>query len=938
MITRNQSGSLKALVKSSLKHKLVTAFIPIGMIPMLITACIAVWQSHNNITNQAYSQLESLRDSKIQAVENYSDTIIQQVLTLSSSRELIDGIQKIQVGYEKFLQDSNDLDNVPKLKKELSLYYRNEFLRQFKELNEQQDIDVDKLLDKLSPEAIALQHAYIYNNSASLGNKDNQDASSLNTNYDAAHALIHPSLRKFLKAFGYYDIFLVDNEQGRVVYSVFKELDYATSLINGPFADTGLAEAFKQANQLTSNDEFILLDYAPYLPSYASPASFIATPIFDGNKKVGALIFQMPLDKISAIMNTRSGMGETGEAYLVGSDGLLRSDSYKNPKLYSVETSFKKNIKIVSETIRKGIAETGVLESKNYAGTEVLSSYGPVSFGPLNWALVVDIEAKEAFASLNRIKFQIAGLSLIVVIILVMAALKFAKGIAKPIEAMRKTMVDIITTGDFSRRVAIASNDEIGQSADSFNDLLNNLEKTIHDVNEVVSGIAQGDFSRRVISNVHGDLEKLKNSVNTSADSIDKTMDSLNELMDALVRGDFKRRMTSELKGEFNKFGQHVNRSMQSIDDALSSIHQVMSMVAKGNLDSRVENDLPGQLGEMKTNLNSSLDMITKVFSATGRVLEAVSHGNLNESIADDFEGAFEKLKKDANATVAKLTEVVNKIQQASASVNIKVASIAEGNNNLSGRTEKQATNLEETAASMNEITSTVQHTASNANRAKNLACEARECAIHGGDVVKEAVDAMEQISLASNQIAEIIGVIDEIAFQTNLLALNASVEAARAGTEGRGFAVVANEVRNLAERSATAAKEIKELIEDSVQKVQCGSKLVTRSGETLSEIVNGVEKVTTIVGEISTAADEQSLGVNQVHQAMGHLQSLTSQNAAMAEEATAASEDLAQQAKELYQLVAFFSASEQASDAQKISQTETQLPFDNDHPTALAS
>ena len=358
---------------------------------------------------------------------------------------------------------------------------------------------------------------------------------------------------------------------------------------------------------------------------------------------------------------------------------------------------------------------------------KVLSSYGPVKFGPLGWSLIVDIETKEAFSLINTMILQIAGLSLILVLVLILAAVKFSNTIVKPIEILKKTMVNIVSTGDFSQRVDINCNNEIGQSADSFNDLLVNLEETITDVNHVVAGIAEGKFHRRVAANVQGDLEKLKTNVNQSAHSVSETMNSLSNIMDALAGGNFKHRMTCELKGEFKDLGNHVDKAMSSIDDALASIHEVMVNISKGNLNTRVNKQLPGELGEMKININSSLDTLMEVFSDTGRVLEAVSTGDLNESITRNYEGEFNKLTEYVNATVDKLTEIVKKIQDASHLVNSKADSIMEGNLNLSGHTDKHSENLEDTAASMNEITSTVENTATNASQASDLACEARE-------------------------------------------------------------------------------------------------------------------------------------------------------------------------------------------------------------------
>ncbi|MEO0576787.1 MAG: nitrate- and nitrite sensing domain-containing protein [Pseudomonadota bacterium] len=340
-----------------------------------------------------------------------------------------------------------------------------------------------------------------------------------------------------------------------------------------------------------------------------------------------------------------------------------------------------------------------------------------------------------------------------------------------------------------------------------------------------------------------------------------------------------------------------------------SEVQTVVNAALAGDLSQRIA--LEGKDGFFATlseSVNQLVTIAENVVDDTMRVFGAVAVGNLTETIDADYEGAFNQLKTDANQTIDKLTEVVRDIQQSAGSVKTAADEISQGNLDLSQRTESQASSLEQTASSMEEMTSTVQQNAQNAQQADTLARSAREQAERGGAVVSQAVKAMHDINESSKKIADIIGVIDEIAFQTNLLALNASVEAARAGEQGRGFAVVASEVRNLAGRSATAAKEIKELIEDSTQKVNIGSELVDESGGTLEDIVNGVKSVTTIVGEIAMASQEQSSGIVEVNKAIAQMDDLTQQNAALVEQAAAASQSLGEQATGLNRLMEFFS------------------------------
>ena len=294
-------------------------------------------------------------------------------------------------------------------------------------------------------------------------------------------------------------------------------------------------------------------------------------------------------------------------------------------------------------------------------------------------------------------------------------------------------------------------------------------------------------------------------------------------------------------------------------------------------------------------------------------MLSGVLAGDLSQRISlTNKAGFFEAMSRGVNQLADNMSEVVSKVKLVASDVRRGAEEISAGNANLSQRTEQQSSSLEETASSMEEMTTTVKQNADNAGQANQLAMAARDQAEKGGTVVSQAVKAMADINDSSKKIADIIGVIDDIAFQTNLLALNAAVEAARAGEQGRGFAVVASEVRSLAGRSATAAKEIKELIQDSVRKVEGGSVLVTQSGQTLEKIVASVKKVSDIVAEIAAASREQSSGIEQVNRAVMQMDELTQQNAALVEEATAASQAMAEQVRGLNDMLERYRVAEQ--------------------------
>jgi len=341
---------------------------------------------------------------------------------------------------------------------------------------------------------------------------------------------------------------------------------------------------------------------------------------------------------------------------------------------------------------------------------------------------------------------------------------------------------------------------------------------------------------------------------------------------------------------------------------AEQEISRIVAAAAQGDLEQRMQvNDKSGFFKQIGISVNELTGNASAAIQETNSALEKIAEGDLTAQIVTEYQGAFKDIKDNINATVGQLTEIITRIKEATDAINTASKEIATGNQDLSQRTEEQASSLEETASSMEELASTVKQNAENAKQANQMAVAASEVAVRGGAVVDQVVGTMSAINDASRKIVDIISVIDGIAFQTNILALNAAVEAARAGEQGRGFAVVAGEVRNLAQRSAAAAKEIKTLIGDSVDKVENGAKLVEEAGRTMEEIVASVKRVTDIMAEIAAASVEQSSGIEQVNQAITQMDEVTQQNAALVEEAAAAAESLEEQAQNLAQAVSLF-------------------------------
>jgi len=417
-----------------------------------------------------------------------------------------------------------------------------------------------------------------------------------------------------------------------------------------------------------------------------------------------------------------------------------------------------------------------------------------------------------------------------------------------------------------------------GEMAKDMNDLVSSHIAVKMRVVEVITQYAQGDFSVDM-DRLPGDKAKITHSIDGVKSSLLAISNEIKILGEAGINGDFsKRANTSQFAFMFKDMLTDLNELMETCDISFNDILRVAQTLARGDLTQTISRDYPGRFGEVKDAING---------------------------------------------TVENLKQLIAEIQSSTETIATAAKEIATGNNDLSHRTEEQAASLEQTAASMKELTTTVQQNAENAKQANQLASGASEIAGKGVAVVGQVVSTMEDINQSSHRIVDIISVIDDIAFQTNILALNAAVEAARAGDQGKGFAVVAIEVRNLAQRAAGAAGEIKRLIGDSVEKITGGSSLVKDAGHTMEEIVEAIREVAGIMSEISAASFEQSSGIAQVNQAIGQMDDVTQQNAALVEQAAAAAESLEEQTQSLSGTVANFRVDTQVH---KVSSPEQQV------------
>jgi len=574
-------------------------------------------------------------------------------------------------------------------------------------------------------------------------------------------------------------------------------------------------------------------------------------------------------------------------------------------KIEEVKPEFRKNITHALDLAReKKLQEfTELITSDRYKSSVGTYQHYLQDFANVQKSLAKNlVENSKHSSAQNSIIMIVVGV--LSSLLLLVVALFIIRAISLAIKEVVENVSRVSTNMNFDSRLP-SRKDELNEVSSSFNQLLGMLQQSIAEANKVVGAIANADFTQRMTGSYVGDLDALQRGVNASANSVSFMMGELERVMRSLHSGKFDVRMDEKVPKAFRDL---VESALVSIDHVIADINTVMAKMNEGSFSHRVNAEAQGSLLSLKVNINASMDAIAEAINAISNVVSAQAIGDLTKSLPDGaFRGQLDELKSAINNSASKLREIVEEVMAASALVSDASGQVSQGSADLSGRVQEQAAALEETSATMNEMASAVQANTENARRVADLAHDVQNKAQEGVDVMDKTIEAMQSIRESSHKIADIVSLIDGIAFQTNLLALNAAVEAARAGEHGRGFAVVAGEVRALAQKSADAAKDIKGLIDDSVTRVENGTHLAEKSGETLGMINQSVAQVAGMIEQIANASNEQATGINQVHKSIADIDLVTQQNAALVEETTSAAESLGTEAENLRQSMGFF-------------------------------
>lgn len=964
----------------TIRKKLVLIVFSLGLVSLLASAWLFLTKTNEALDNanrlardaleeHVSQQLTSLANVKRTAVESYFEYIKNQILTFSENGMITDAMFQFKVATSNLVNEIRfaSIDFDP-LQSDLKDYYQGDFATEYGQQNPGEKAPVQDYLSKLDNTAVAMQSAYISANPHPLGSKHLLDkATTVKATYNRAHQKYHPLVRNYLEKFGYYDIFLVDHETGRVVYSVFKELDYGTSLLNGPFADSGLGKAFRKANAANDKDAVVLMDYAQYAPSYEAPASFIASPIFDNGTKVGVLIFQMPLDRITQVMNERAGLGETGETYLVGPDGLVRSDSYREPEQFNVVTAFRNPLasKVETPSVQAALAgNTGVDVITSYHGNQVLSAYTPVNIGAdTTWALVAEMDEAEAFSAIAEMEqnaedtktgllksaaLAVGVADLVMLVLSWLFAGRIGKSLLRTAQALKA-----VAAGDLSQQLEVTSRDELGEMALALNRTVKGMRNAL--------GAEQVDWDEvaKFFVEMRADLTHIKAMVEGTPSSVMMVDADLRlTYMNPATRNLLKRvedhlpvpvdKMIGQSIDIFHKNPAHQR---QFLSDPGNFPHRAMIRLGEEDMELKInaiydqEGNYHGLMATWEIVTEKLAEERKKFMAETERerlqaaelqrkvdsllaVVNAAAAGDLTQSVPVQGDDAVGQVGEG-------LTHLLKALRMSMRGIGQHAQTLAGSAEEFTAVSVQMSTTAKGTAGRADDVSASARHVSGNVEAlsaaAEEMTASIREISQHTAEAARIATSAVakadatnatvRKLGDSSTGIGQVVRVITTIAEQTNLLALNATIEAARAGEAGKGFAVVANEVKELAKATAQATEEIG-------QKIAAIQTDTSEAVIAIGEIGGIIEQINALQTTVASAVEEQTATTNEISrsvteaaQSSGEITSNISQVAEDAQdtlrgthEVQSAATELAQMAAELQQLVGQFRVDHQAT------------------------
>ena len=754
-----------------IRTKLVIAFLCVGIAPLIILSFLSIKTTSLELETQAMNMVKTVSDHKRSAIEAYFDNCESQAKTFSNSKMVVDTLYAIDEFYHTINSDNGYTpEKLEDMRQKVKAFYVNEFGKKYKKVSKQSP-DVNRLVAGLDDTALGMQYLYVSENPHPIGSKDQLDNAGDLSRYSTYHQSFHPEVRQYLQEFGYYDLFLISPE-GRIVYSSYKQVDFGTSLLTGSYTDTNLARVVQEAlkaGKTGIRDQVFMVDYEPYKPSYEQPSSFWASPVIKDGECIGAVVMKMSLERLATVMANDSGLGESGDSYLVGADYLLRSDSHKIKEL-SVEKSFAENKKIKNEVIEAVLAGNTVARVfNNLSGKEALVAGKPVTVGGYTWALIDEIEMGEAMALVSHLRWSVTILSVISGVVVLIVSLYIAYSIIKPIDHMGATLKEIASgNGDLTKRLSIKSNDEVGKASEAFNTFMDKLNGIIVSLAENANSLGKASdqlahSSDSMATNTTGMDGKITN-VAAAGEELSVNIQSMSQ-------------GAEQISTSAKEVANAVNDLKGSIEEVSSSCTKGARIAEEANVKTQSTSKDIHELGKVAYEIEGVVDLIRNVADQTNLLalnanIEAASAGEAGQGFAVVANEVKELAQKTTDATKeieGKITQIRDRIQVSITSITEVTKVIEDVNNisaNISETMKKQSITTNEISSSVKEVSDSSELMAKNVEESAGGANEIAQNIMGVSESAKMSKEVAHDTNQQSKKLADSTDVLNEIVKQ----------------------------------------------------------------------------------------------------------------------------------------------------------------------------